>query len=60
MPTRSAPDFSTLFSQLLSTYWWLLPLLIVATLFKSSWFKGFMGETMVNLGKQKLACNILI
>jgi len=42
-------DFSTLVSQLLSTYWWLLPLLIVAALFKSAWFKGFMGETMVNM-----------
>jgi len=26
------------------TYWWLLPLLIVAILFKSAWFKGFIGE----------------
>jgi len=42
-------DFSALFSQLFSTYWWLLPLLIVATLFKSAWFKGFMGEVMVNM-----------
>jgi len=49
MPTSSAHDFSTLFSQLLSTYCWLLPLLIVATLFKPAWFKGFMGETMVNI-----------
>jgi len=42
-------DFSALFSQLLSTYWWLLPLLIVAALFKSAWFKGFIGEVMVNM-----------
>jgi hypothetical protein len=27
-------DFSGLISQLLSTFWWLLPLFIVATLFK--------------------------
>jgi len=29
-------DFSALISQLLSTYWWLVPLLIVAALFKSA------------------------
>ena len=29
--------------------WWLLPLLIIATLFKSAWFKGFIGEVMVNM-----------
>ncbi|MFQ5345564.1 MAG: hypothetical protein ACE5DZ_06350 [Mariprofundus sp.] len=42
-------DFSGLFSQLLSTYWWLLPLFIIAALCKSAWFKGVMGEAMVNL-----------
>jgi len=42
-------DFSTLFSQLFSTYWWLLPLLLIAALFKSAWFKGFTGEVMVNM-----------
>jgi len=42
-------DFGTLFSQLFSTYWWLLPLFILAALFKSAWFKGVMGEAMVNL-----------
>jgi len=39
-------DFSGLISQLLSTFWWLLPLLLVAALFKSAWFKGFIGEVM--------------
>jgi len=42
-------DFSGLVSQLLSTGWWLLPLFVVAALFKSAWFKGFIGEVMVNL-----------
>ncbi len=41
-------DFSGLMSQLFSTYWWLIPLLIVVSLFKSAWFKGFIGEVMVN------------
>jgi len=43
-------DFSTLFSQLTSSYWWLLPLFVLAALFKSPWFKGFIGEVMVNMG----------
>jgi len=47
-------DFSALVSQLLSTYWWLLPLFIVVTLFKSTWFKGFIGETMVNMAARLL------
>jgi len=43
-------DFAALFSQLLaSSYWWLLPLFILAALFKSARFKGFIGEVMVNL-----------
>jgi len=46
-------DFGVLFSQLFSTYWWLLlPLLFAASLFKSVWFKGFIGEVMVNLSKK--------
>jgi len=42
-------DFGALFSQLISTYWWLLPLFALAALFKSPWFKGFIGEVLVNL-----------
>jgi len=42
-------DFGALFSQLISTYWWLLPLFVLAALFKSPWFKGFIGEVVVNL-----------
>ncbi|GAV20994.1 DNA topoisomerase I [Mariprofundus micogutta] len=42
-------DFGALFSQLFSTFWWLLPLFGLAALFKSAWFKGVMGEAMVNL-----------
>jgi len=40
---------STIFSQLYSTLWWLLPLLILTALIKSAWFKGFIGEAMVNM-----------
>jgi hypothetical protein len=42
-------DFGALFEQLFSSFWWLPPLLVLATLFKSPWFKGFIGETLVNL-----------
>jgi len=41
-------DFGALFSQLASGFWWLLPLLVLAALFKLPWFKGFIGEVMVN------------
>ena len=41
-------DFSMLFSQLFSNLLWVLPLFILGALFKSAWFKGVMGEAMVN------------
>ena len=43
-------DFSSLFSQLFSNLWWLFALLTLASLFKSPWFKGFIGEVVVNIG----------
>jgi len=42
-------DFGALFSQLISSFWWLLPLLVLASLLKSPWFKGVKGEFMVNM-----------
>ncbi|MFQ5582436.1 MAG: hypothetical protein ACE5F3_07435 [Mariprofundaceae bacterium] len=42
-------DFGAMFTQLFSSFWWLLPLLFIAALLKSAWFKGVMGEAMVNL-----------
>ena len=42
-------DFSALISQLFASFWWLLPLLVLIALFKSPWFKGFIGEVMVNM-----------
>jgi restriction system protein len=41
-------DFSPLYSQLFSTLWYLIPFLIFITLFQSAWFKGLMGEFIVN------------
>jgi len=42
-------DFGALTTQLISTCWWTLPLLALAALFKSAWFKGLIGEALVNL-----------
>jgi hypothetical protein len=41
-------DFSSLLTQLFSSFWWLLPLFIIAALFNSARFKGFIGEAMVD------------
>jgi len=42
-------DSGALLSQLFSSFWWLLPLRTAASFYKSAWFKGFIGEAMVNL-----------
>jgi len=42
-------DFGALFEQLISNFWWLLPLFVLIAIFKSPWFKGVMGEFMVNM-----------
>lgn len=46
-------DFSPLVNQLMGTFWFLIPLVILAAVLKavlkSAWFKGIMGEFIVNL-----------
>jgi len=42
-------DATALFTQLFSSFWWVIPLFVLAALFKSAWFKGVTGEAMVNL-----------
>jgi len=42
-------DSGLLLSQLLPMLWWVFALLTLASLLKSPWFKGFIGETMINL-----------
>jgi len=37
-------DFGALTTQLISTCWWMLPLFALVALFKTPWFKGFIGE----------------
>ena len=41
-------DFSPIFQSLLS-FWFLIPLFIVAAIIKSAWFKGIFGEFIVNI-----------
>ena len=31
-------------------FWWILLLLVIAVFFKSPWFKGHIGEVLVNMG----------
>ena len=47
-------DFGALFEQLISSYWWAIPLFVLIAIFKSPWFKGVMGEFMVNMAARLL------
>ena len=49
-------DFAPLISTALGVMWYLIPLAFLAALIKSPWFKGFIGESMVNLAA-KLSLN---
>lgn len=40
---------AALINQIVGTLWYLLPILLLAALLKSSWFKGVMGEFIVNV-----------
>jgi len=40
-------DTTALFEQLISSFWWGIPLFVLSALFKSPWFKGFIGEGVV-------------
>lgn len=42
-------DFTPVFALLLSQLGYLLPLLLIATLIKTPWFKGMIGEGLLNL-----------
>ncbi|RMD68992.1 MAG: nuclease [Bacteroidetes bacterium] len=47
-------DFGALFSLFLSNVWWVIPLGLLAVLFKFAWFKGVMGELIVRLSAKLL------
>jgi restriction system protein len=42
-------DYSPIFNEVLKVLWWLIPAAIVIGFFKSPWFKGMLGETLVKL-----------
>ncbi len=42
-------DFTPIINQVISALWYLMPLAILAGLIKSPWFKGVVGEFIVNL-----------
>jgi len=41
-------DFTPIIFNALSTYWFLLPLFLLPVVLKSAWFKGVLGEFLVN------------
>lgn len=43
-------DVTAIIVLLLGQLWYLLPLLLIATLIKTPWFKGMIGEAFINLG----------
>jgi len=43
-------DFTPVIAVLLDQFWYLLPLLLIATLIKTPKFKGMVGEAFINLG----------
>lgn len=43
-------DFTPVIAVLLGQLWYLLPLMLIATLIKTPWFKGMIGEAFINLG----------
>lgn len=43
-------DFTPVITALLGQLWYLLPLLLLATLIKTPWFKGMIGEAFINFG----------
>ena len=42
-------DVTDILFRSLAAYWWLIPLLILVAITKTAWFKGLMGEWLVNL-----------
>ena len=43
-----------LLGQVVRIIWYLIPLLVIATVVKSAWFKGMIGEAMVNISARFL------
>jgi len=43
-----------LFTQIIANLWYLIPLFILIAVVKSAWFKGMIGEAIVNLSTKYL------
>lgn len=39
---------------ILAQLWWIIPIIVIVIILKSSWFKGFIGEAMVRLSAKYL------
>ena len=50
-------DLSPMINQIVSTFWYLIPIVIFVAILKSPWFKGVMGEFIVNLSAKFLLDN---
>ena len=42
-------DISPIINQFVSIFWFLIPIVVFVNLLKTSWFKGIVGESIVNL-----------
>ncbi|MCW9088357.1 MAG: NERD domain-containing protein [Gammaproteobacteria bacterium] len=47
-------DLALLFKPLFSILWYLIPLVVLDTILRTAWFKGAVGEFMVNLAAKWL------
>jgi len=47
---RQQMDFSPIIRQVVGVLWYLIPIGILVAIIKSAWFKGVVGEFIVNLG----------
>ncbi|GAB4354160.1 MAG: hypothetical protein Kow0073_10640 [Immundisolibacter sp.] len=47
-------DFSPIINQIVGALWYLMPIATLAGILKSSWFKGVVGEFIVNLSAKFL------
>lgn len=47
-------DISVMFGSIIDQLWWLAALIVVGTLLKTPWFKGYLGELMVRLSARLL------
>jgi len=47
-------DISPIINQMFHVFWYLIPLIVIGGIIKSPWFKGMIGEFMINLSAKFL------